>query len=431
MLSATAFFFAAGSAEAAAGELAVASNQSVYFLAKPLPRVVLTLKNSKKEVAEKDFANWITINPALIYSPEHTAEIERIDRCPMGETPCLLTAALKQKTQLYHGSFISPRPESILNYLESIKSEFSGSPKNALFGIEDGRVIVKAAEEEGFSLNVEKSTRSIEEKINLLRTGTNGDTMEIPLVFYAEKPEIASSDWENIDQMGLIGEGKSNFRGSPKNRIHNIQTASQRFDGIVIKPNEEFSFVSVLGPVDGEHNYLPELVIKQNKTEPEFGGGICQVSTTMFRAAIMSGMKITARKNHAYPVAYYNPQGMDATVYIPRPDLRFINNTSGPILVELNISGTELTYRFYGVNDGRKVEITGPTILKKNPDGSMLTTFTQKVTDTDRNLFIDDEFKSAYSSPSRFPHPGETVFTEKPKDWSKKQWSAYKDAHNL
>jgi vancomycin resistance protein YoaR len=174
-------------------------------------------------------------------------------------------------------------------------------------------------------------------------------------------------------------------------------------------------------------------VIKNNKTEPEFGGGICQVSTTVFRVAINSGLEITARRNHAYPVSYYNPQGMDATVYVPRPDLRFINDTPGYILIQTKIEGTKLTFQFYGTDDGRKIEIIGPKILEKNPDGSMKATFTQKINDKDGQLVREDVFNSSYDSPDKYPHPlgPNDVLTEKPKSWSDKEWKKYKKEHGI
>lgn len=206
--------------------------------------------------------------------------------------------------------------------------------------------------------------------------------------------------------------------------------ATSRFQGKLLAPGEEFSFVDILGPVDGEHGYLPELVIKNNKTEAEFGGGICQVSTTVFRAAIYSGLEITARKNHAYPVQYYNPQGMDATIYIPRPDLRFVNNTSGHLLIQAEIEETKLKFKFYGTNDGRKVVIDGPHITERNSDGSMKTYFTQKVIQNNKTI-IDDIFRSSYDSPNKYPHPGDNLHTEKPDNWSDREWKEYKEQHNL
>jgi len=179
--------------------------------------------------------------------------------------------------------------------------------------------------------------------------------------------------------------------------------------------------------VDGEHGYLPELVIKNNVTEPEFGGGICQVSTTAFRAAIYSGLKITARKNHAYPVSYYNPQGMDSTVYVPNPDLRFINNTPNYILIQTKIVGTQLIFDFYGTDDGRKTTVDGPYTTDKQPDGSLKAHFTQHVIDKDGKEFIDDIFNSAYGSPYKFPHPGGPTLATKPANWSDDEWKNYKN----
>ena len=170
---------------------------------------------------------------------------------------------------------------------------------------------------------------------------------------------------------------------------------------------------------------MPELVIKNGATEPEFGGGICQVSTTTFRAAIYSGLKITARRNHAYPVSYYNPQGMDSTVYVPQPDLKFINNTPRYILIQTKIEGTILTFDFYGTDDGRKTTVDGPTITERQPDGSMKATFTQHVADASGKEFINDVFNSSYKSPYLYPHPGGITLTVKPSNWSKDQWKAY------
>ena len=200
---------------------------------------------------------------------------------------------------------------------------------------------------------------------------------------------------------------------------------------MLIKPGEEFSFIKTLGPVDESTGYLPELVIKTDKTVPEFGGGMCQVSTTAFRAALNSGLKVTARTNHAYPVVYYNPQGLDATVYIPNPDLRFINDTPNYILIQTKIVGTQLFFDFYGTSDGRQTKIIGPQVLEKNDDGSMKTVAYQEVSDANGNLIRKDTFKSNYKSPSLFPHPGEEKITEKPSDWSVKQWKEYKKANGI
>ena len=274
---------------------------------------------------------------------------------------------------------------------------------------------------EGLEIDVESS-------IHIL-TSTFANASEAALLLslpvVSIQPDITETDANRLGITTFLGEGRTNFAGSPKNRIFNIHRAIEEFQGVLIAPQEEFSFVERLGPVDGENGYLPELVIKRGETLPEFGGGICQVSTTLFRAALNTGQNITERRNHAYPVQYYKPYGMDATIYIPKPDFKFINNTPAHILIQVAVEEKELVFRFYGTPDGRSVEIDGPHITSRTPDGGMKTVFTQKVTTSDGNTIIEDIFKSSYESPSKYPHPGEEKLTEKPKNWSEKQWKSY------
>jgi len=169
--------------------------------------------------------------------------------------------------------------------------------------------------------------------------------------------KIATGDVNDLGIKELIGRGVSNFKGSPKNRRHNIAVGAKSLNGILIKPGEEFSLLKALGPIDGEHGYLQELVIKGNRTVPEYGGGLCQIGTTTFRAALRSGLPITQRQNHSYRVVYYEPAGMDATIYDPWPDFRFLNDTGFYILFMARVEGDDLIFDFYGTKDGRKVVI--------------------------------------------------------------------------
>ena len=117
-----------------------------------------------------------------------------------------------------------------------------------------------------------------------------------------------------------------------------------------------------MGEVSAATGYKPELVIKENKTVPEYGGGLCQVATTIFRAALASGLPITERQNHSYRVSYYEPAGTDATVYNPKPDLRFVNDTGHYILLLGEVSGHTLSFSIWGTKDGRQVTQTKPVI---------------------------------------------------------------------
>ncbi len=396
----------------------------------PEKKIILRAGQQKEEVSEAEFSQWLKIEPVLYFGESDKAEIENVNHCSAAVFPCDFLITRRERFTMRKKDLVSADRNKIQSYLVDLARRINKDPVDAKFQVEDGKVSAFAISENGLALDIEKSAAIISE--NILRESSESLYLkEIDLAYNETEPEIKSDEIDNLGINTLIGEGKSDFRGSPKNRIHNIGVGSSRFHGAFIKPGEEFSFVKILGPVDAEHGYAEELVIKKDKTEPEFGGGICQISTTVFRAAIYSGLEITARRNHAYPVRYYNPQGMDATVYIPRPDLRFINNTPGYILIQTKIERTNLIFDFYGTSDGRTIEIEGPKIFDRQPDGAMKATFTQIVRDKDGNEILRDTFKSDYDSPWKYPHPGGEVLKEKPANWSKDEWKEYKKANNI
>ncbi|MFA6383140.1 MAG: VanW family protein [Parcubacteria group bacterium] len=392
-----------------------------------LKDISLKVDDSSYNLSAEEIKKFIQESETLTYSPSYRSEIENTNFCAYQKSIiCNLLFSATDAIHIQKISSVYLDESAISQYLDDFALEVNKDPENAKLQADDGKVSVFALSRDGIQLDKEKSLQIIDDYFK-----GPSKTNEVSLAYKVIKPEISTDSIENLGITALIGEGTSNFAGSPKNRIHNITVGTKRFNGVLIKPGEEFSFIKALGPVDESTGYLPELVIKQDKTEPDYGGGMCQVSTTAFRAAIMSGLKITARTPHAYPVSYYNPQGMDATVFIPNPDLKFLNNTPGYILMQTKIEGTKLIFDFYGTSDGRKINITGPTITERNPDGSMKATFTQEVLDKDGNQILHNVFNSSYDSPSKYPHPGEEIFKEKPKDWSKKQWEAYKKLHNL
>ena len=206
-----------------------------------------------------------------------------------------------------------------------------------------------------------------------------------PLALPIEKVMPAVTVPDALKEKGitdLVGLGYSDFGGSPTNRIHNINTGIAQFNGVIIEQGEEFSFMNHMSPVDAEHGFRTELVIKGDETIPEYGGGLCQISSTMFRAALYSGLPITARRNHSYAVSYYaRPYGygLDATVYDPAPDLKFMNDTPGALLVQAYTDGDSAYYVFYGTNDARTVTMEGPYAYDYKSIPSSVITYTDKL----------------------------------------------------
>ncbi|MEK7523656.1 MAG: VanW family protein [Patescibacteria group bacterium] len=189
-------------------------------------------------------------------------------------------------------------------------------------------------------------------------------SVEIPLITVSPKVEV-TADLQDQGIRELIAVGHTRFAGSPVNRAHNIGVGIAKFNGELIPPGETFSFGKVLGVVDGSTGYRKELVIKPEGTIPEYGGGICQVSSTMYRAALFAGLPIVERRAHSYAVSYYSQilgHGLDATVYPPSPDLKFKNDTPGAILIQAYVDGDDAYFKFYGTSDGRSVAMIGPVI---------------------------------------------------------------------
>ena len=222
------------------------------------------------------------------------------------------------------------------------------------FEINNGKVVSWQTGTNGRQIDLEASTAKI-------TSGFLSGQKEIPILVKELAAEEASGD-RPLDIKEIIGTGQSDFSGSPTNRRKNIQVGANAVHGILLAPGEEFSLVKVLGDVSAETGYLPELVIKGNKTVPEYGGGLCQIGTTVFRAALASGLPITARRNHSYRVSYYEPAGMDAAIYIPQPDVRFVNDTASYVLIQARIVKNEIYFDFWGTKDGRVATTTKPTV---------------------------------------------------------------------
>jgi len=247
--------------------------------------------------------------------------------------------------------------EDILaEYLRLIFDEVAQPSQDAIFISSAGRVTEFAVSQNGQELDVE-------ETILLIARNVLNPNRRVVLPVIITEPKITLAQTNDLGVDMLLARGISDFSGSPRNRRHNIAVGAARFDGILIPPGESFSFLKALGDVNASTGYLPELVIKGDETVPEYGGGLCQVSTTAFRAILKSGLPVDARRNHSYRVVYYEPAGTDATIYQPYPDLKFTNDTEGYIMMDTYIAGNQLFFDFYGTETGRNVKIDGPYIF--------------------------------------------------------------------
>ena len=243
-------------------------------------------------------------------------------------------------------------------YVEALASQIERSPENARFDFDDStsNLTPIVQSREGRTLDTAETMRLINAQVT---TADRGITLPI----LAVRPQVADDDGPSLGIVELVSEGVTYFRGSSEGRVRNIQVASSKFHGLVVPPGETFSFNEHLGQVSAETGYEESVIIVGDRTTWEIGGGVCQVSTTAFRAAFWGAFPILERTAHSFRVSWYEPPiGLDATVYAPAVDLKFLNDTSYHLLIqtEADAQTGSLTFRFYSTKTGRTVEMEGP-----------------------------------------------------------------------
>jgi len=249
----------------------------------------------------------------------------------------------------------------IQELVENSEQKYNQPATNARFKFEKGKVVEFRKETYGLKLN---STEFLKEFDNLIfALKVNPTDKKIMLKSSPVKPEITLDKINNYGIEEEIATGKSDYTHSLPARIHNLTLAAAKFDGILIPPGKILSFNETVGDISSSTGYQPAYIIKSGKTILGDGGGVCQVSTTLFRAALNAGLPIIERHAHAYRVSYYendSPAGLDATVFSPSADLKIENNTPSYILIQVenNKKNNQLFFHLYGKKDGRKINIS-------------------------------------------------------------------------
>lgn len=272
-------------------------------------------------------------------------------------------------------SLISPYggfdKEKVRQFVDNLALSIDRPPQNASFRFEAGKVTVFRPAEEGVSLKRLETVEKVLQKLALLEQ--EGQEKEVlALAVAKEEPKIKTEDVNSLGIKELIGQGDSYFRGSIFSRIHNITLASSRLNGVLIGPGELFSLNEALGEVSITTGYKEAYIIKEGRTVLGDGGGVCQISTTLFRAVLDAGLPIIERQPHAYRVGYYEqgfPPGLDATVFAPTADLKFKNNTTAYILIQTLVDKVKkhLVFSLYGASDGRIATIGKSRIWDQTP----------------------------------------------------------------
>lgn len=264
-------------------------------------------------------------------------------------------------------------PEQLREYLEKKEKKINREPQNARMNFDDDTRKLVLIEKEiiGLALDIDQTIVGIEEQ---LATGNH----EIALVIEKTRPDV--TEMNTAEELGiseLVSAETTYFYGSDSSRINNIATAAAKFHGVFIAPGETFSMAEQLGDISLDTGYSEAWIIFGDRTIKGVGGGVCQVSTTLFRTVFFGGFPVVERYQHSYRVLYYeqrpngtnNPKlaGLDATVYVPLVDFKFTNDTEYWMLMETYVNKAQrwLTWKFYSTSDGRTVNWSTTGLKKK------------------------------------------------------------------
>jgi len=254
--------------------------------------------------------------------------------------------------------------------IDRFKDTYNRPAKNALFKFENGRVVYFQREEFGNALLTDSLLYDMDRYITNLKFKPQNYT--VTLRDKPVEPEITLARANSFGIEELIGEGVSNYSHSIPGRIHNVLFGASKLNGVLIPKGKIFSFNEAIGDISAATGYQPAYIIKEGKTVLGDGGGVCQISTTLFRAALNSGLPIVERYAHAYRVSYYengSEPGLDATVFAPSVDLKIENNTPAAILIQTSVDADNmlLSFRLYGKKDGRNAEMSTPVLYDASP----------------------------------------------------------------
>ncbi len=269
----------------------------------------------------------------------------------------------------------------LIEKVSHLKESLYVEPIEARFTFENGKVAEFQTSSEGQELDIEELKTRISSKTLSLVKASRPQIITITIPVKILHPKTTTDKANNFGIKELVAQGSSQFVGSIPNRMYNIALAATRLNGILIKPGEIFSFNKALGDISVFTGYKQAYVIQNGRTVLGDGGGVCQVSTTFFRAVLNAGLPIVERNPHAYRVSYYEQDsgpGFDAAIYVPSVDFKFKNDTQHYLLIKTDVNPDtgNLTFELYGTKDNREVIISKPVITS--------------ITSSPEPLYIDD-----------------------------------------
>lgn len=312
------------------------------LLSRSLVLVARTVEGEQRFAVDRGrLAGWLTMAPR--HSTDGEAELAvALDRAAITAFIRELAAAIDR-----------PAVDAVLDFDRQAK-----------------QVVVLQESRLGQALDVEAGAAAVVAALSQMSSSNAAESpvleVELPVVRVA--PRIDSGKVAEMGIVEQIGEGTTYFAGSSAERVHNIVNTVRKFRGVVIPPGEQFSFYKVVGDVTLANGFVDSLIIVGDRTEVGVGGGVCQVSTTAYRAAFWAGFPILERYPHGYVVGWYGEPGWDASIFTPEADFRFLNDTGYYVLLqpEIDLKKGRLTFYVYGTKT-RTVEAEKGVITNRRP----------------------------------------------------------------
>lgn len=231
-----------------------------------------------------------------------------------------------------------------------VAEELDRDPVNARVTLTGGDGVDVVPGKPGLKVDQPASVAAIEKALQSLKQAT------VALVVKEKQPPITGKDLAHLEC--VLGRYRTDYDSGKTDRSHNLSLAIKAINGKVIMPGEEFSTDLAIGPREVSKGYRDAPIFVEGEITPATGGGICQIATTVYNAALLAGLPIVERHHHSMPV-HYAPPGRDATVYSGQYDLRFRNNTSGPIVLISSMDGDQVSVALIGKREAKKkVRIT-------------------------------------------------------------------------
>ncbi len=232
---------------------------------------------------------------------------------------------------------------------------------------EDGFPYVEGGTK-GITLKAEESTKAV---VNAIESWGGGD-INVDLLYDEVSPEVTYETLSLVKD--VLGTATTDYSASSGNRAINVENGCALINGTMLWPGDEFSVTDTVTPFTAENGYMPAPTYEENRTVDSYGGGICQVSTTLYNAALKAEMDITSRSNHTMMVSYVEPS-KDAAIAEGSMDMRFVNNTDAPIYIEGYCSGGQITFVIFGHEtrpENRTIELESRTVATMDSGGYSL-----------------------------------------------------------